>query len=130
MPSDQWRRENAYTSPGVFTKKGDYFSGARELREPLTTGDLHSYYFRRSLIPPKGGLGFLMSPLLTPVWNLRAFGLIPLLYISFFVLLPSPVPLSALSFSAFGPFRLLNYFSLNLHFPKGRLFCVALVWLF
>ena len=41
---------------------------------------------------------------LPPVCNLRAFSLIPLFYIFSFVLLPSPVALSVLSFSAFGPF--------------------------
>ena len=44
---------------------------------------------------------FLMSP---PVWNLRAFSLIPLFYISSLLLLPSPVALAVLSFSAFGTF--------------------------
>ena len=39
-----------------------------------------------------------------PVWNLRAASLIPLVYISSLVLLPSPVSSYVLSFSAFGPF--------------------------
>ena len=39
-----------------------------------------------------------------PVWNLRAVSLIPLLYSSSHVRLPSPVALSVLAFSAFGPF--------------------------
>ena len=51
--------------------------------------------------PPKGGRGFLMSP---PCLDLRAASLIPLFYISSFVLLPSPVALSVLSFSTFGTF--------------------------
>ena len=46
---------------------------------------------------------------------------------SSFVILPSPVARSVLSFSAFVPLILLTYFSLNLHFSKGRLFCVAFV---
>ena len=40
---------------------------------------------------------------LPPVWNLGAASLIPLFYISCLVFLPSPVALSVLSFSAFGP---------------------------
>ena len=49
--------------------------------------------------PLKEGRG--ISDVTPPVWNLRAFSLIPLFYIlSSLVLLPSPV----LSFSAFGPF--------------------------
>ena len=63
---------------------------------------------------------------LPPAWNLRAVSLIPLLYTSSLVLLPSPVALSGLSFSAFGPlswhlfrsFCLLTCFSLNLLFPE------------
>ena len=43
-----------------------------------------------------------VSPL--SVWNLRAVSLIPLFYICSLVLLPSPVALSVLSFSAFCPF--------------------------
>ena len=47
---------------------------------------------------------------LRPVWNLRAFSLIPLFYIySSFVLLPSPVALSVLFFSALGPFSWLLF---------------------
>ena len=53
--------------------------------------------------------------------------LIPLFYICSLVLLPNLVTLSVSFFSAFGPFSGL-LFSLNLHFPKGRLFCVALVF--
>ena len=54
--------------------------------------------------------------------------MIPLFYISALVLLhTSPVALSVLSFSAFGPF-ILTSFSLNFHFPKGRLFCVVVVF--
>ena len=41
---------------------------------------------------------------LPPVWNLRAASLIQLFYISSLVLLPSPVAISVLPFSAFGPF--------------------------
>ena len=44
--------------------------------------------------------GFLMSP--PPVWNIRASSLIPLFSIYSLVLLPSPVAISVLSFSAFG----------------------------
>ena len=53
---------------------------------------------------PEGRLG--ISDVSPPAWNLRAFSLIPLFYISSFVLLPGPVALSVsvLSFSAFGPF--------------------------
>ena len=40
---------------------------------------------------------------LPPVWNLRAASWIPL-SISLLVLLPSPVAISVLSFSDFGPF--------------------------
>ena len=72
--------------------------------------------------PLKGGRGFLMSPPL-------AVSLIQLFFISSFVLLPSPVGLSVLSFSAFAVlahcFWHLTSISLNLHFPKGRLFCVV-----
>ena len=59
--------------------------------------------------------------------NLRAVSMIPLFFISSFVLLPSPVALSVLwiSFSAFGPLSGL-LFSHSLHFRKGSLFCVAL----
>ena len=44
----------------------------------------------------------LMSP--PPVWNLKAVSLIQLFDISSLVLLTSRVPLSVLSFPAFGPF--------------------------
>ena len=63
---------------------------------------------------------------LPPVWNLRAFSLIQLFYICSFVLLPSPVAPSVLFCFCFGPILLIS-FSLNLHFPKGRLFCMALL---
>ena len=72
--------------------------------------------------PPKGGWGCLMSP---PVWNVRA-----VIWFHFAIsclsLLPSPVTLSVLSFSACWPFllnffqKILQYFSL-----KERLFCMA-----
>ena len=55
--------------------------------------------------------------------------LIALFYITSFVLLPSHVALSVLSVSALGPFSRTS-FSLKLHFSKGRLFCLALVFLF
>ena len=77
-------------------------------------------------VPPKGDRG--ISDSLPPVWNLRAVSLIPLFYISSLVLLPSPVALT-LTLFCFCPI-LLTTFSLNLIFPKGRLFCVALVFLF
>ena len=48
-----------------------------------------------------------------PVWS--HFSISPLV-------LSIPATHSVLSFSAFGPFS--GLFSLNLHFPKGRLFCV------
>ena len=54
-----------------------------------------------TMTPPKGGWGFLMSP---PCLESQAVSLIPLFYISSLVLLPSPVALSVLSFSAFGLF--------------------------
>ena len=74
------------------------------------------------------------------VWNLSAVSLIPLFYISSLVRLPSPVDLSVILF-CFWPILLTSYvlvllklllgsFSLILHFPKGRLFCVALVFFF
>ena len=50
------------------------------------------------------------------------------LYLLFLIVLPSPVALSVLSFYAFG--TLSRLLSLNLHFLKGRLFCVALVFCF
>ena len=70
----------------------------------------------------KGGLGCLMSP---PVWNLRAVIWFHFA-ISSLVLLPSPVTLSVLSFSACWPFllnffkKILQYFSL-----RDRLLCMA-----
>ena len=52
--------------------------------------------------PPKGGLGFLMSP---PCMEFQGCQFDPtFLYISSLFFLPSPVTLSSLSFSAFGPF--------------------------
>ena len=48
-----------------------------------------------------------VSDVFPPVWNLRTVSLIPLfyyIYISSIVLLPSPVALSVLFYSAFGPF--------------------------
>ena len=73
-----------------------------------------------SLRPPNGGRAFLMSP--PPVWNFRAVILIPLFYISSLVLLFCLVLSLFLSY----PFLLLTH-SPDLHFPKGMLFCVALV---
>ena len=70
-------------------------------------------------LPRRKAGGFLMSP---PVWNLRAANLIPLFYISSIVILP---------LFLFYPFLLLAHSpDLNLHFPKGRLFCVTLVFCF
>ena len=62
------------------------------------------------------------SGVFPPVWNLGAVGLIPLFYISSVVLLPSLVALS-LSY----PFLLLIH-SPCLFFPKGRPYCVALLF--
>ena len=65
---------------------------------------------------------------LPPVWNLRAVIWLHFA-ISSLVLLPSPVTLSVLSFSACWPFilnffqKILQYFSL-----RDRLFCMAPVW--
>ena len=74
---------------------------------------------------PKGRPGdFQCLP--PPVWNLRAVSWIPLFYISSLVLLPSPVALCLILF-CFWPIFLT---SLNLHFMKGRLLCLALVFLF
>ena len=66
-----------------------------------------------------------------PVWYLRAVSLIPLFfYIPSLVVLPSPVALSVLTLILFYFwFILLTSFSLNPHFPKGRLVCEALVFL-
>ena len=50
---------------------------------------------------PKGGRGISDVPP-PPVWNIRASSLIPLFSIYSLVLLPSPVAISVLSFSAFG----------------------------
>ena len=55
--------------------------------------------------------------------------MIPFFYISSLVLLPSPAAISVLSFFCFWPV-LLICFSLTLHFLKGRLFCVALAFIF
>ena len=74
-----------------------------------------------NFLHPRVGRG--ISDVAPTVWNLRAVGFIPLFYISSLVLLPSPFAVSVLSFWPI----LLTYFSLNLHIPKGRLFCVALV---
>ena len=56
------------------------------------------------ILPRREAGGFLMS--LRLVWNLKTVSVIPFFYIciSSLVLLPSPVALSVLSFSAFGPF--------------------------
>ena len=62
---------------------------------------------------------------LPPVWNLRTVGLIPLFYISSFVLLPKSCCSYSLILFCFWPI-LQTSFSLNIHFPKYRLFCVAL----
>ena len=68
-----------------------------------------------------------VSPPPPPVWNLRAVSLIPLsYYISSLALLSSFVAFSVLSFFCFWSI-LLTSFPLNLLFPKGRFFCVALV---
>ena len=72
---------------------------------------------------PEGRPG--MSDVSPPVWNLRAVIWFHFA-ISSLVLLPSPVTLSVLSFSACWPFllnffqKILQYFSL-----RDRLFCVA-----
>ena len=70
------------------------------------TGMLHiGPYF---LFVPEGRPGISDAP---PVWNLRVVSLIPLFHTSSFVLLPSAVALSVLSFSSFGPLS-------RLLFPK------------
>ena len=80
-----------------------------------------------SRTPRREAGGFLMPPLPPhpppPVWNFRAVSLIPLFYISSFVLLPSPVALCIWHI-------FLNSFSLSLHYPKGRLFLCGSCLLF
>ena len=74
--------------------------------------------------PPKGGRGFLMS---SPCLESRVcqfdptFLLSPLLFFYLVLLLFN----SGLSFFGFWP-TLLTSFSINLHFRKGKFFCVAL----
>ena len=76
--------------------------------------------------PPKGGWGCLMSP---PYLESQGCHLILHFAISSLVLLPSPVTLSVLSFSACWPFllnffqKILQYFSL-----RDRLFCMAPIY--
>ena len=70
--------------------------------------------------PPKGGRGFLC---LAPVWNFRAVSLIPPFYISSFVPLPSPVALSVLSFSAFGPLSWLLFLETSISRKVGSWIC-------
>ena len=67
---------------------------------------------------------------LPPIWNLRAVSLIPLFYYRLSCSsAPSPVALSVLSFSAFGPG--LFFLSLNLlFFRKVGSFVGLLFWLF
>ena len=78
-----------------------------------------------SYYPPLPPLSSDVSP---PVWNLRAVIWFHFA-ISSLVLLPSPVTLSALSFSACWSF-LLNFFQKILQYflLRDRLFCVAPVW--
>ena len=75
---------------------------------------------------PKGGRRFRCLP---HIWNFRGCQFDPT-FLFYTYLLPFPVTLSVLPFfSAFGPI-LLTGFSLNLHYPKGRVFCVGLVLFF
>ena len=76
--------------------------------------------------PPKGGQGFLMSP---PCLESQDFQFDT----TFLYLLLCSSAYSSCSFYLillyFWPILLIS-FSLNFHFPKGRLFCVAIVCLF
>ena len=82
----------------------------------------------RCTVPWREDGRFLMSP---PCLESQGCQFDPIfLYISSLVLLPSPVALSVLSLFCFIWPILLASFSLNLHFPKGRLFCLAFVFLF
>ena len=65
------------------------------------------FFLVNFLFVPRREVGNLLCLSLPPVWNLRAFSLIPLF--STIVFLPSPVVLSVVSFSAFGPFSSLLF---------------------
>ena len=78
-----------------------------------------------SVTPRREAGGFLMSPSCLESHGCQFDP--TFLYLSSLVILPSPVALSVLSFSAFGPI-LLICFSINLHFQKLRK-VGSLVWL-
>ena len=100
---------------------------------PLTVGELLTHIFWKAKCcinhhhhptpPPQSEAGDVWC--LPPVWNLRAVIWFHFA-ISSLVLLPTPVTLSVLSFSACWPFflnffqKILQYFSL-----RDRLFCMA-----
>ena len=79
---------------------------------------------------PPGGRGILVR-VLPPVWNLRAASLITLFCIFSLVLLPSPVTISVLSFSAFGPFSWPDlFFPKPLSFERWALLCGSCLFWF
>ena len=90
---------------------------------PFQSIHLHFFQNLSQFFPPRREAGDVWC--LPPVWNLRAVIWFHFA-ISSLVLLPSPVTLSVLSFSACWPFllnffqKILQYFSL-----RDRLFCMA-----
>ena len=88
-------------------------ASSRPCPPPMIPSVLKAGTLRRARASTPGGRGILVL-VLPPVWNLRAFSLIPLLLPSL-VVLPSPIAFSAILF-------LLLTHSPALYFPKSCLF--------